>query len=70
MKKIKISENKYSCKGVSKCFKVFHNDLHFQHYKEVLNVFLKTRIDSVLEGKDIEKAKNIGFKSKLSRHRT
>ena len=49
---------------------MFHNDLHFQHYKEVLDVFLKTRIDSVLEGKDIEKAKNIGFKSKLSRYRT
>ena len=50
--------NKYSCKGVSKK----HNDLHFQRYKEVLDVFLKTRIDSKLEGKDIVKAKNIGFR--------
>ena len=50
--------NKYSCKGVSKK----HNDLHFQRYKEVLDVFLKTRIDSELEGKDIDKAKNVGFR--------
>ena len=50
--------NKYSCKGVSKK----HNDLHFQRYKEVLDVFLKARIDSKLEGKDIVKAKNIGFR--------
>ena len=35
--------------------------MHFQHYKEVLDVFLKTRIDRELEGKDIDKAKNIGF---------
>ena len=41
-------ENKYSCKGVSKK----RNDLYFQRYKEVLDVFLKTRIDSELEGKD------------------
>ena len=44
-------ENKYSCKGISKK----HNDLYFQRYKEVLNVFLKTRIGSELEGKDVEK---------------
>ena len=30
-------DDKYSCKGVSKK----HNDLHFQHYKDVLDVFLK-----------------------------
>ena len=41
-------ENKYSCKGVLKK----RNDLYFQRYKEVLNVSLKTRIDSELEGKD------------------
>ena len=39
-----------------------HNDLHFQRYKEVLDVFLKTRIDIELEGKDIDKAKNVGFR--------
>ena len=54
----KAGENKYGCKGVSKK----HNDLHFQRYKEVLDVFLKTRIDSELEGKDIDKAKNVGFR--------
>ena len=32
-------QNKYSCKGVSQK----HNDLHFQRYKDALNVFLKTR---------------------------
>ena len=52
------NENKYSCKVVSKK----HNDLHFQRYKDVLDVFLKTRRDSELEGKDIEKAKSVGFR--------
>ena len=51
-------KNKYSCKGVSKR----HNDLYFQHYKEVLDAFLKTGIDSELEGKDIDKAENRGFR--------
>ena len=51
-------ENKYSYKGVSKK----HNDLYFQRYKDVLDVFLKTRRDSELGGKDIEKAKNVGFR--------
>ena len=51
-------ENKYRCKGVSKK----HNDLYFQHYKEVLDVFLKTRRDSELEGKDIDKVKNVGLR--------
>ena len=54
-----VNENKYSCKGVSKK----HNDLHFQRYKDVLDVFLKTRRDSELEGKDIDKAKNVGFRA-------
>ena len=54
----KSGKNIYSCKGLSKK----HNDLHFQRYKEVLGVFLKTRIDSELEGKDIDKAKNIGLR--------
>ena len=52
------NENKYSCKGVSK----MHEDLHFQRYKEVLDIFLKTKIDSELEGKDIDKAKNVDFR--------
>ena len=51
-------ENKYSCKGVSK----EHNDLHFQPYKDALDVFLKTKRDSELEGEDIDKAKNAGFR--------
>ena len=52
------NENKYSCKGVSKK----HNDLHFQRYKDALDVFLKTRRDSELEEKDIDKTKNVGFR--------
>ena len=52
------NENKDSCKGVSKK----HNDLHFQRYKDVLDVFLRTGRDSELEDKDIDKAKNVGFK--------
>ena len=52
------NENKYSCKGVSKK----NNDLHFQRYKDVLDVFLKTRRDSELEEKDIDKAKNVDFR--------
>ena len=52
-----VNEDKYSCKGFSKN----HNVLHFQRYKDVLDVFLKTRRDSELEGKDIDKAKNVGF---------
>ena len=43
-------QNRYSCKGVSNK----HNDFYFQHYKDVLDVFLR---DSELEGKDIDKAK-------------
>ena len=50
--------DKYSCKGVSKK----HTDLHFQRCKDVLGVFLKTRRDTELEEKDIDKAKNVGFK--------
>ena len=53
-----LNENKYSCKGVSKK----HNDLHFQRYKDALDVFLKTRRDIELEEKDIDKAKNVGFR--------
>ena len=52
-------KTKYSYKVVSKK----HNDLHFQRYKDVLDVFLKTRRDSELEGKDIDKAKNVGFRA-------
>ena len=49
-------QNKYNCKGVSKK----HNDLHFQRYKDVLDIFLKTRRDSELE--DIFRASNAGFR--------
>ena len=37
-------QNKYSCKDVSKK----HDDLYFQCYKDVLDVFLKTRRDNEL----------------------
>ena len=53
-----LNTNKYSCKGVSKQ----NNNLYFQRYKDVLDVFLKTRTDSELEEKDIDKAKNVGFR--------
>ena len=53
-----LNKNKYSCKGVTKK----HNDLYFQRYKDVLDVFLKTRRDSELEQKDIDKAKNVSFR--------
>ena len=49
-------QNKYNCKGVSKK----QNDLYFQCYKDVLDVFLKTRRDSEL--KDIDRANNVGFR--------
>ena len=53
-----LNGNKYSCKGVSKK----HNNLHFQHFKDASDVFLKTRRDSELEEKDIDKAKNVDFR--------
>ena len=52
----KAGKNIYRCQGVSKK----HNDLYFQRYKDVLDVFLKKRRDSELE--DIDKAKNVGFR--------
>ena len=51
-------QNKYTCKGVSKK----HNDLYFQCYKDVLDVFLKTRRVNELEGEDINRVKNVGFR--------
>ena len=36
--------------------------MHFQQYKDVLDVFLKKRRDSELEEKDIDKAKNVGLR--------
>ena len=51
-------QNKHSCKGVSQK----HNDLHFQRYKVVLDVFLKTRRETELEEKDIDKAKNVDLR--------
>ena len=53
-----IDKNKYSCKGVSKK----HNDLHFKSYMEVLDVFHKIAVATELEGLDIGKAKNVGFR--------
>ena len=52
------NEDKYSCKGVLKN----HNHLHFEWYKNVLDVFLRTGRDSVLEEKDIDKAKNVDLR--------
>ena len=49
----KIGKNKYSCKGVSKK----HNDLYFEQYKKVLDVFQKTGEG---EEEDIDNAKNVG----------
>ena len=36
--------------------------MHFQCYKNFLDVFLKTKRDSELEEKDLDKAKNVGFR--------
>ena len=54
-------DDKYSCKGVSKK----HNDLYFQRYKDVFDVFLKIRRDTELEEKDIDKAKNVSLGSMI-----
>ena len=40
--------------------------MYFQRYKDVLDVFLKTRRDSELEGKDIDKAKNYALGSMIN----
>ena len=53
-----LNENKYSCKGVSQK----HNDLHFQCYKIVLDVFLRAKRGNELEEKDFDKAKNVGLR--------
>ena len=39
-----------------------HNDLYFQCYKDALDVFLKTRRVSEIEGEDINRVKNVGFR--------
>ena len=55
----KIGKNKISCKGILKK----HNGLYYGCYKEdVLDVFQKARIDCELEGEDIDKLKNVGFR--------
>ena len=54
----KVGKKIYNCKGVAKK----HNDLHFERYKDVLDVFPKAAIASELEGIDIDKAKNVGFR--------
>ena len=56
--KNEVNENKYSCKNIKKK----HNDLYFQRYKDVLDVFIKARSASELEEKDIDKVKNVGFR--------
>ena len=55
---LEIGGNKYSCKGVSPK----HNDLHFESFEEVLDFFNKTALASELEGRDINKANNVGFR--------
>ena len=58
-------KNKSSCKDVSKR----QNDLYFQLYKGVLNVFQKTRIDSELKGERYWQSQECRFQSLLwSRH--
>ena len=52
------NEDKYGCIGVSKQ----NNYLHFQRYKDVFDVFLKTRRYTELEEKDIDNGKNVGFR--------
>ena len=47
-----------AAKGVSKQ----NNDLHFQRSKDALDDLLKTRRDTELEEKDIDKVKNVGFR--------
>ena len=51
-------DDKYNCKGVSKK----HNDLYFQRYEDAFDIFLKTRRDTELEEKEIDMAKNVGFR--------
>ena len=46
----------------AKVFKRSINDRHFQRYQNVLDVFLRARRGSELEGKDIDKAKNVSFR--------
>ena len=41
---------------------IIKHNLHFQRYKDVLDVFLKARRDSELERKDMDKARNVGFR--------
>ena len=59
--KMRPAKINIAVKGVSKK----HIDLHFQRCKDALHVFLKTRRDSELEGKDIDKAKNVGFNQNI-----
>ena len=49
-----------STRGVWLNAKSYLNDFYFQRYKDVLDVFLKTRRDREL--KDITKAKNVGVR--------
>ena len=53
--KVRLQKNIYNCKGVSKN----RNVLHFEHHKDVLNVFHKTAIVSELDGGNIDKTTNV-----------
>ena len=37
-------------------------NLHFEHHRDMVSAFQRTAIASKLEGKDIDKAKNVGFR--------
>ena len=54
--------NQIFCPGLYKDVSEKHNDLHFQRYENVLHVFLRAGRDGEFEGKNIVKAKNIGFR--------
>ena len=37
-------------------------NLYFEHYRNMVGAFYKTAIASKLEGRDIDKSKNVGFR--------
>ena len=57
--KVRLQKNIYSCKGISKN----RNVLHFEHHKDVLDVFHKTALVSKLDGGNIDKTTNVCFMS-------
>ena len=48
--------------NIAKSISEKHKDLYIQRHKNVLDVFLRAGWDSKLEGKDIGKAKSVGFR--------